>query len=87
MTPKFLIGRRTAYYANSTHLNSDVIVGSEWNGAQAFFTPLEQSGTPFDAVTSINYVEITNGNLHFTVKGSGFVNGHVLAVAFLLIKS
>ena len=84
--PKIKGGTQNLTYVNSTHLAADVTVGTDWNGCVPALTIVEISGTAYDAVTNLNYVPIANGKLHITAKGSGFVSGHIVQVAYIIFK-
>ena len=78
-------GMVTLTYYNSTHLNKIFNVGSEYAGCAVFALMIRQSQTPYAAVKSLSCNVIgSDGNLEIVADGSGFVNGHVLAVYYMI---
>lgn len=76
--------RTTLSYVNATTMRGEFTLDSE---PECVFAQVRQkNGTPYGQVTN-TFVQISGKTVTVTAVGTGFVNGHVLSVDTLVIKS
>ena len=76
--------RATLSYVNATTLRGGYTL--DYEPSCVFTQVRQQSGTPNGQVTN-TYAQISGKTVTITAVGTGFVNGHVLSVDTLVIKS
>lgn len=76
--------RATLSYVNGTTLRGGYTL--DYEPSCVFTQVRQQSGTPYGQVTN-TYAQISGKTVTVTAVGTGFVNGHVLSVDTLVIKS
>ena len=67
-------------------MTGSISVDSKYNGCKVFATAQMASQTPYTGSNLWNIVGVvSSGKLTIDAYGAGFVNGHTLSVAYLLI--
>ena len=79
-------GKINLFYSSSSKMTGSISVDSKYNGCKVFATAQMASQTPYTGSNLWNIVGVvSSGKLTIDAYGAGFVNGHTLSVAYLLI--
>ena len=79
-------GKINLFYSSSSKMTGSISVDSKYNGCKVFATAQMASQTPYTGSNLWNIVGVvSSGKLTIDAYGAGFVNGHILSVAYLLI--
>ena len=79
-------GKINLFYSSSSKMTGSISVDSKYNGCKVFATAQMASQTPYTGSNLWNIVGVvSSGILTIDAYGAGFVNGHILSVAYLLI--
>lgn len=79
-----IIGKINLYYASSSKMAGSTTVDSKFNNCKVFATAQIVSQTPYTTNLWNVVGAVNDGKLTIEAFGSGFVNGHILAVAYLI---
>lgn len=86
LNSKIVSGKINLFYSSSSKMTGSISVDSKYNGCKVFATAQMASQTPYTGSNLWNIVGVvSSGKLTIDAYGAGFVNGHILSVAYLLI--
>ena len=84
---KIKCGKVNLYYKSSSVMQATIEVGEEFNDCMIFALTNMENQTPYTGSNLWNIVgKVKSGTLTVEGHGTGFVNGHMLNVNYLLIK-
>ena len=84
--PVMFSGKMSIYYKSSSQMSDSIDVDSKFNNCKVLVSAQSVNGTPYTGPNLWNVTGIVSGGkLTIDAFGSGFVSGHVLSVAYLLI--
>ena len=84
--PVMFSGKMSLYYKSSSQMSDSIDVDSKFNNCKVLVSAQSVSGTPYTGSNLWNVTGIVSGGkLTINAFGNGFVSGHVLSVAYLLI--
>ena len=84
--PVMLSGKMNLYYKSSSQMSGSTDVDSKFNNCKVLVSAQSVNGTPYTGANLLNVTGIVSGvKLTINAFGNGFVSGHVLSVAYLLI--
>ena len=84
--PVMFSGKMSLYYKSSSQMSDSIDVDSKFNNCKVLVSAQSVNGTPYTGSNLWNVTGIVSGGkLTINAFGNGFVSGHVLSVAYLLI--
>ena len=84
--PVMFSGKMILYYKSSSQMSDSIDVDSKFNNCKVLVSAQSVNGTPYTGSNLCNVTGIVSGGkLTINAFGNGFVSGHVLSVAYLLI--
>lgn len=84
--PVMFSGKMSLYYKSSSQMSDSIDVDSKFNNCKVLVSAQSVNGTPYTGSNLWNVTGIVGGGkLTINAFGNGFVSGHVLSVAYLLI--
>ena len=81
-------GKVTAIYQSSNTMKATVKLSKNFNASSSIVVanPLVASQTPYSSTTGVVCQMTSSNSIDIYVYGGGFVNGHVLVVAYLVVE-